>query len=155
MFGMSVFQSVLERFKAEENEATTEDETPSVVSSGISAPFVGTLTAAGNFGTVVAHHAYLENAGEEMLQPPKPKPKPVIPDHLRRTNPDMIAADLGLGDNETTLSLTEKRRRFAAENHPDRYPLDFRAHATLRMKVANMLIDEALRRLKIMAPKGA
>ena len=32
---------------------------------------------------------------------------------------------------------------------PDRAPEDFRANATLRMKIANMLIDETIRRIKV------
>ncbi|WP_075289630.1 hypothetical protein [Pararhizobium arenae] len=154
MFGMSVFQSVLERLKAEEAE-NLPGEPSAVMATSVSAPFVGNFAAAGHVDRIMVHHAYLETSGEEMLKPPKPKPKPVMPDHLRRTAPDQIAADLGLADIETVASLTEKRRRFAGENHPDRFAEDFRANATLRMKIANMLIDEALRRLKIMARKGA
>ncbi len=152
MFGMSVFQSVLERLKAEEEENAAEET--SAATASVSTPFVGNLSAAGHFDRAMVHHAYLETSGDEMLQPPKPKPRPVMPDHLRRTTPDQIAADLGLADIETAASLTEKRRRFAAENHPDRFPLDFRTNATLRMTIANMLIDEALLRLKITARKS-
>lgn len=146
MFRMSVFQSVLERLKEEETEPLAE---PSPT-GGIATPFVGILNAAGGFATITVHDAYLETAGENMLRPPEPSPKPVMPDHLRRIKPAEIAGEIALGENETALSLTEKRRRFAAENHPDRHLPDFRANATVRMKIANMLIDEALRRLKQM-----
>ncbi|KQV38198.1 MULTISPECIES: hypothetical protein [unclassified Rhizobium] len=147
MFRMSVFQSVLERLKDEEIEPAEEP----AVAGGISTPFVGNLNAAGGFASTMVFDAYRETAGEDMLRPPPPPPpppKPVMPDHLHRIKPEEIAEDIALGEHETVLSLTEKRRRFAAENHPDRHPPDFRANATLRMKIANMLIDEALRRLK-------
>lgn len=147
MFRMSVFQSVLERLKEEEEIEPAEETT---VAGSISTPFVGTLNAAGGFASAMVFDAYRETAGEDMLRPPEPPPKPVMPDHLRRTKPEEIAEDIALGETETVLSLTEKRRRFAAENHPDRHPPDFRTNATLRMKIANMLIDEALRRLKPM-----
>jgi hypothetical protein len=94
--------------------------------------------------------AYFDTASDEMLAPPKPLPKPVMPEHLRRIRPEQIAADLALADNETPQGLADKRRRFAAENHPDCHHPDFRANATIRMKIANMLIDEAQRRLRLM-----
>ena len=144
MFRMSVFQSVLERLKDEEVEPAEEP----TVAAGISTPFVGNLNAAGGFASTIVFDAYRETAGEDMLRPPPPPPKPVMPDHLHRIKPEEIAEDVGLCENETVLSLTEKRRRFAAENHPDRYTKEFRANATARMKIANMLIDDALRRLK-------
>ncbi len=71
-----------------------------------------------------------------------------MPAHLARLSPEEIAADLGIANDETPESLALRRRAFAALNHPDRHPSAFRAEATQRMTIANMLIDEALRRLK-------
>ncbi|EKF19670.1 hypothetical protein [Nitratireductor pacificus] len=65
------------------------------------------------------------------------------------TDPDEIAAELGLtGDAGTAepKKLDRLRRDFAFRNHPDRVPAHLRAHAMIRMQVANMLIDEAKRR---------
>jgi hypothetical protein len=45
--------------------------------------------------------------------------------------------------------LLARRRNFARENHPDRAPADLRANATMRMKIANMLIDETIRRIDV------
>ncbi|CAN7398703.1 hypothetical protein [Pararhizobium sp. LjRoot238] len=152
MFGMSVFQSVLERLKAEEDEdgATHEEQTPSANIRGLNAGFVGNLASSGMADGDAAQRAYFDTASEDMLAPPKPAPKPVMPDHLCRIRLEQIASDLGLTDTETPAGLADKRRRFAAENHPDRHHPDFRNNATIRMKIANMLIDEAQRRLYLM-----
>ncbi len=152
MFGMSVFQSVLERLKAEEDEeATARDEQPTPANiRGLNAGFVGNLASSGTIDSGSVQRAYFDTASEDMLAPPKPAPKPVMPDHLSRIRPEQVAADLGLTDVETAVGLTDKRRRFAAENHPDRHHPDFRNNATIRMKIANMLIDEAQRRLRLM-----
>lgn len=152
MFGMSVFQSVLERLKAEEDEeeAAREEQPASASIRGLNAGFVGNLApSAGLVDSAFVQRAYFDMAGDDMLAPPKPLPAPVMPDHLKRVRPEEIAADLGIAENETQHSLADKRRAFAADNHPDRHHPDFRANATMRMKIANMLIDEALRRLRI------
>jgi hypothetical protein len=151
MFGMSVFQSVLERLKAEEDEdEPPEEERPSAAIRGFNAGFVGNQETSAMAGSGVVQRAYFDTASDEMLAPAKPVPKPVMPEHLRRISPEQIAADLALAEMETQLTLADKRRRFAAENHPDRHAPDYRANATLRMKIANMLIDEAQRRLRLM-----
>ncbi|KQS84761.1 MULTISPECIES: hypothetical protein [unclassified Rhizobium] len=152
MFGMSVFQSVLERLKAEEDEeeAARDEQAVSPSIRGLNAGFVGNVTpSAGLADSSAVQRAYFDMAGDDMLAPPKPLPAPVMPDHLKRVRPDEIATDLGIAEGETLQSLADKRRTFAADNHPDRHHPDFRANATMRMKIANMLIDEALRRLRI------
>ncbi len=152
MFGMSVFQSVLERLKTEENEeGAAEDEQAAHANiRGLNGGFVGNLAASGMADSSAVQRAYFDTASDEMLAPPKPVPRPVMPDHLGRVQPEQIAADLALTEMETPQTLTDKRRRFAAENHPDRHHQDFRANATIRMKIANMLIDEAQRQLRLM-----
>lgn len=150
MFGMSVFQSVLERLKTEEDEEAGSLEPQSTASEirGLTAGFVANLDRSGQIAPGTVQRAYLDTAGEEMLAPPKPVPSPVMPDHLARVAPKDVALELGLEENDTAATLADKRRRFAADNHPDRHDPEFRANATLRMKIANMLIDEALRRLR-------
>lgn len=152
MFGMSVFQSVLERLKAEETEegAAREEPLPRTSILGLNAGFAGNLMSSGMADSGAVRRAYFDTASEDMLAPPKPAPEPVMPDHLCRIRPEQIASDLGLTDMETASGLTDKRRRFAAENHPDRHHPDFRGNATVRMKIANMLIDEAQKRLCLM-----
>lgn len=147
MFGMSVFQSVLERLKAEQDTEGLEDVTESIFGDGPRhapidrSPFFAVETPAQPmpaFGDVA--RAYRELAPAETTQP-------VMPAHLQRTSLAEVAEELAITEMETTLTLAVKRRRFAAANHPDRLPADFRASATIRMKLANMLIDEATRRL--------
>jgi hypothetical protein len=152
MFGMSVFQSVLERLKAEEDgvDVAEDEQAPAAHIRGLNGGFVGDLPASGFSGRATVQRAYFDTASDEMLAPAKPLPKPVMPQHLARIRPDEIAADLGLTDAESVQSLADKRRRFASENHPDLHDADFRSNATMRMKIANMLIDEAQRRLQLM-----
>ncbi|AFL53312.1 hypothetical protein ABIE78_000797 [Sinorhizobium fredii] len=149
MFGMSVFQSVLERLKAEQIMDGDTDPEREQAARGFMQPPIGRSPAfvvetpartSAAFGTV--EKAYRDLAAAERAEEPR-----VVPDHLQRTSLADVAAELDLGDGETGLTLAAKRRRFAAANHPDRLPPEFRANATIRMKLANMLIDEALRRL--------
>ncbi|WP_275784152.1 hypothetical protein [Pararhizobium gei] len=150
MFGMSVFQSVLERLKAEQDEESGSHEARETLLPvrGLNGGFVRAIDTSGPFASGTVQRAYLDTAGEDMFVPPKPMADPVMPDHLARIAPHDVAWELGLKETDTVTLLAEKRRRFAAENHPDRHHRDFRANATLRMKIANMLIDEALRRLR-------
>ena len=46
----------------------------------------------------------------------------------------------------TVAELRAARRGFARRNHPDGYGQEFPAEATLRMQIANGLIDRALAR---------
>jgi hypothetical protein len=46
----------------------------------------------------------------------------------------------------TKAEITEKRRTFARSNHPDRVREDFQAAATIRMTIANRLVEAALRK---------
>ncbi|MBD9507596.1 hypothetical protein IB265_12475 [Ensifer sp. ENS10] len=147
MFGMSVFQSVLERLKTEEEYEPDPAEasrvtTPyaPVFASALSAESVG----AASFGAV--ERAYLDAA---FVEPPPP---PVMPDYLNRTGLAEVAEELALSDGETQVTLAAKRRAFAALNHPDRLPAAFRANATVRMKLANMLIDEASQQIRAINP---
>ncbi|WFU46667.1 hypothetical protein [Sinorhizobium terangae] len=144
MFGMSVFQSVLERLKAEQQDAACDEDAGEQAfrhgMAGFSHGFIVDTSPAITALDAV-QRAYHELAPAESMQ------QPVMPDHLKRTSLAEVAAELALDEQETAISLAAKRRRFAAANHPDRLPADFRANATVRMKLANMLIDEASRRL--------
>ncbi|THK38226.1 hypothetical protein EHS39_09505 [Ensifer sp. MPMI2T] len=144
MFGMSVFQSVLERLKAEqEGEASNEDAGGQAFRHGMAGFPQGFIADTSPAMTAfdAVQRAYRDLAPAESTQPP------VMPDYLKRTNLAEVAAELALEEQETAATLAAKRRRFAAANHPDRLPAEFRANATVRMKLGNMLIDEASRRL--------
>ncbi|WEX76611.1 hypothetical protein PYH37_004927 [Sinorhizobium numidicum] len=142
MFGMSVFQSVLERLNAERDIEELDDHSGSRLAGvNLAAGFVASTSpeATAAFGTV--DRAYRELASVDRAAPL------AMPDYLRRTSLAEVAGELALSGQENSLTLAAKRRRFAAANHPDRLPAEFRANATVRMKLANMLIDEAARRL--------
>ncbi|OOG67802.1 hypothetical protein B0E45_20570 [Sinorhizobium sp. A49] len=143
MFGMSVFQSVLERLKTEEDEeGTAETEiaaTPRAPS--FATTFVAGANESGSAARSAVERAYFDTS---FVEPPPAEP---MPEFLNRTSLEEVAEELDLGDRETLATLAAKRRSFAAANHPDRLPQDFRANATVRMKLANMLIDEASRQL--------
>lgn len=147
MFGMSVFQSVLERLKTEDESGSTDEEEVRAATPR-SPVFAGAFSTenAGlaSFGTV--ERAYFDAS---FVEPPPP---PAMPGYLSRTSLAEVAEELALADGETPSTLAAKRRAFAALNHPDRLPPDFRANATIRMKLANMLIDEASRQMRSSHP---
>ncbi|OLP59471.1 hypothetical protein BJF93_12260 [Xaviernesmea oryzae] len=177
MFARSVFQSVLERLAAEQGENANAAPSPSISAiQGLSAGFAPDRTRADLHHGADAAGAYrafgqetepddaairpkaAHAAGKAPPAPEKPKaaaaPEPKVktertmPRHLERLAPEEIAAELGLSATDTLESLNEKRRRFARLNHPDRHDAAFQAAATRRMTLANMLIDEAARRLR-------
>ncbi|WDZ75652.1 hypothetical protein PWG15_13630 [Ensifer adhaerens] len=147
MFGMSVFQSVLERLKTEE-EYEPDPAEAARVTTPYAPVFAGALAAenvgAASFGAV--ERAYLDAA---FVEPPPPL---AMPDYLNRTGLADVAEELALADGETQVTLAAKRRAFAALNHPDRLPPAFRTNATVRMKLANMLIDEASQQVRAINP---
>lgn len=156
MFGLSVFESVLERLKAEARQAeedadeeAVDDDGPGEI-RGLTSGFAGIGTGSIFVSGSQATAAYLDLYEAPRSAPPPPAPEPPpVPPHLLRTAPEEIAEDLALTGKEGVDDLLSRRRSFARENHPDRAPEDLRANATLRMKIANMLIDETIRRLKV------
>ncbi|UDF28518.1 UNVERIFIED_ORG: hypothetical protein LHK14_13475 [Roseateles sp. XES5] len=157
MFGMTVFESVLERLKTEAREAAEEAdaETPEESGAGTVRGLTSGFTGLGTTGAFVsgsqAAAAYLDLYEEPRPPEPQPPPEapPAPPPHLLRTAPEEVAEDLALTGRETVDNLLARRRSFARENHPDRAPEDLRINATLRMKIANMLIDETIRRVNV------
>ena len=153
LFGQSVFQSVLERLKAEE-EPDDEAEAPAAhrvsgLATGLAFDVMqGVSAASQRIGQAYFDNLELDAAAVTAAEPaPPPEPEPVMPDHLTRTAPAEVAAELAISAADTALTLGEKRRAFARANHPDGVALPFRDNATKRMMLANLLIDEALRRL--------
>ena len=152
LFAQSIFQSVLERLKAED-EAAGEAEEPAAhrvpgFSTGLAFDVMEGVSAASQR----VSEAYFDNlapepAGKEAL-PAAPEPEPVMPEHLARVAPEEIAAELSISSADTLQTLSEKRRAFAKANHPDGVAQPFRDNANKRMTIANLLIDEAMRRLQ-------
>lgn len=105
----------------------------------------GTEAAAGYRATT----ASIEEALHEIeLKRAEIVPPPLAPEPLPSIEPADIARELGLTATAGTDDLARIRRAFAFENHPDRVPAQLRERAIVRMQIANMLVDEALRRLK-------
>jgi len=150
LFGQSVFQSVLERLKAEE-ETEEDAEAPAAHRvSGLGTGLAFDVMEGVSAASQRVGQAYFDNleldAAVKAPTPP-PEPEPVMPDHLTRTAPEEVAAELAISAADTPQTLGEKRRTFARANHPDSVAPPFRDNATKRMMLANLLIDEALRRI--------
>ncbi|WP_274628607.1 hypothetical protein [Arvimicrobium flavum] len=91
----------------------------------------------------------IEEALREMeLRRAEIVPPPLEPAPLPSIDPLDIARELEIDRISSAGDLARVRRAFAFENHPDRVAPHLRDRAILRMQVANMLIDEALRRKK-------
>lgn len=151
MFGKSVFESVLERLRAEADDANVSEDAgaaPSGTYHGPLPPFGAFANGAAFTSANRAAAAYrdiLRDSVDERLGT-TPTATPDLPPHLLRTAPEEVAADLGLTGEETRAQLTALRRAFARDNHPDGVPAELRSNATRRMMIANMLLDETLRR---------
>lgn len=63
---------------------------------------------------------------------------------MQRQSPDAIRQELELRPGLKRAELQRRRRSFAAGNHPDRLPEEFRPAAEQRMKTANALLDCAM-----------
>ena len=150
LFGKSLFQSVVDRL----GEEAKEDLPPEDVAfriKGLASSFVPMAPAAPSTpaepGTDQRLDAYLFLMPEERQPaPPEPPAPPQPPAWIDRLSQQEIAVDLGLDPADDRERLQERRRAFARDNHPDRIAADFREEATLRMKIANRLIDDALSR---------
>ncbi|MBY3223928.1 hypothetical protein [Rhizobium laguerreae] len=163
LFGQSVFQSVLERLKAED-ETDEDAEAPAAhrvpgLGTGLAFDVMafdvmaldvmeGVSAASQRVGQAYFDNLELDPAAAIAEEPaPLPEPKAVMPDHLARIAPEEIAAELAIAAADTQQTLNEKRRAFAKTNHPDGVAQPFRDNANRRMTIANLLIDEAMRRL--------
>ncbi|NHT76318.1 hypothetical protein G8E10_11270 [Rhizobiaceae bacterium CRRU44] len=163
MFGKSLFQSVLERIEAEDPREDAE-ATPRSGIAGFNAGLAFDTERAAGGDAVRQAYADMDEAVSAAPEPPLPRPAPVLqaakplprqrPAHLDRLTPAQVAEDLELSNADTPVTLAERRRAFANRNHPDRHAPEDREAATTRMTIANMLVDEALRRLKRGLPIG-
>lgn len=153
LFGQSVFQSVLERLKAEEETAEDAEAPAAHRVSGLGTGLAFDVMEGVSAASQRVGQAYFDNLELDAIvsaveaAAPLPDPEPVMPAHLMRTAPEEVAAELAISAADTPQTLGEKRRTFARTNHPDGVALPFRDNATKRMMLANLLIDEALRRI--------
>ncbi|ABC91933.1 hypothetical conserved protein [Rhizobium etli CFN 42] len=147
LFGQSVFQSVLERLKAEEEPAEETQAPAAHRVSGLATGLAFDVMAGISVASQRIGEAYFDNLGSEPAAEESSPPEPIMPDHLARIAPEEIAAELAIAAADTQQTLNEKRRAFARANHPDGVAEPFRDNANRRMMIANLLIDEAMRRL--------
>lgn len=80
---------------------------------------------------------------------PEPAPdleheRQAIAARMQSQSPDAIRRELDLQPGLKRAELQRRRRSFAASNHPDRLPEEFRSAAEQRMKTANALLDSAM-----------
>ncbi|WP_395666923.1 hypothetical protein [Methylocella sp.] len=77
---------------------------------------------------------------------PQAAPAPARPAPAPRDEDAAIAAELGLRSGLAIDDLRRIRRDFAKKNHPDRFAPALRGDAARRMTIANMLIDQQMKR---------
>ncbi|NNU59007.1 hypothetical protein [Ochrobactrum soli] len=85
---------------------------------------------------------YVEEKSAESDQ--RETERQAIAERMQNQSPDAIRRELNLRPGLTRAELQRLRRSFAASNHPDRLPQEFRADAEQRMKMANALLDTAM-----------
>ncbi len=152
LLGQSVFQSVLTRLEEEQKDEDVDATLGDLRVRGLGVSFVVPREdRSGNPSASAA--AYLADLPEEPA-PPRDDPsygsppvEELAPPHLQRITEIEIAEELAITAAETEASLNEKRRRFAKTNHPDRVAPQWRDSATIRMTIANLLIDRAIKNL--------
>jgi hypothetical protein len=148
ILGQSLFDAVLDRLAEEAGEdlapGSVDVEAPFGGVKGLNTGFIGAsieTPLAGGLGR-------LEDAYFDFTDDERAPPQPSREEHrFARLTPQDVAEDLRLSDASSAETLQRLRREFARQNHPDMVGEEWRDQATLRMKIANLLIDEALKRL--------
>ena len=151
ILGQSLFDAVLDRLAEEQEDET---EAPAPASLGIRGLNAGFVSASVGIplpgGESRLHDAYFD-FGDGQPGSAEPQTEPAFERLEARTfsrlTPQDIAEDLRLSEARSAEALQSLRRAFARRNHPDMVGEEWREQATLRMKIANLLIDEALKRL--------
>ncbi|MBO0903119.1 hypothetical protein [Jiella sonneratiae] len=82
--------------------------------------------------------AYGKSAAAEEAPPPAGAPS---------TDPRDVAKELNILTASSVKDLLDARRSFARANHPDRVAILYRPQATVRMQIANRLVDDAIARM--------
>jgi len=129
------FADILEDVALEPVDDVLDEASPALTSQD----WLFNIFAAAAGAAIVADAsaaAYRELAGE----PPLVRPT--------RTDEEGIAAELELASARNLEDLARIRRAFARQNHPDMLHPGLSEPATVRMKIANMLIDRRARELK-------
>ena len=145
ILGLSMFEAVLDRLGKDGADAPLPSSAAWPRIRGLNASFVGPGSVPGSWqDSEQLHAAYSAYSNDVVVPPPEPAIDVSI---FKRLGPEDIAQDINVLASDTRAELQLKRRDFARLNHPDRAPEDWREAATTRMKIANRLIDEALRKI--------
>jgi hypothetical protein len=153
--GLGSFDAVLDRVSHERADTTAHGSGPWTAMRGWNSSFVSASFRAQPWPSREQSVAAPSVDDNDVSTPtptpmliPAPRPKPSIDTSLfKRLSPEEVAKDINLLASDTPAELQSKRRSFARLNHPDRTPMEWRDAATTRMKIANHLVDEALRRI--------
>lgn len=154
IIGQSIFDAVMARLK-EEWEEQNDTPYPSEPSDsgwtgirGLKTSFIQSSPGTDDIDHDRSlHSVYFAFPAEDMppnSQDPGTTSQEFDPRPFNRLSLEEIASDLGITGNDTAAKLLERRREFARINHPDRVPTEWREKANLRMKIANLLVDEAI-----------
>lgn len=84
----------------------------------------------------------IESLPETVIEPEQERQE--LATCMEKQSPDAIRHELDLQPGLKRAELQRRRRNFAASNHPDRLPEEFRPAAEQRMKTANALLDTAM-----------
>jgi len=143
VFGKSLFETVLEGMDVDEVE---EEEEESVVRRPrMTAHFLADTSFADRADRRPLGELY-EDFGELPALESEMAPSPEPPAWLGRLTEQDVIDDLDLAPGMTKAEIRDRRRTFARSNHPDRVIEEFRDAATIRMTIANRLVEVALRR---------
>ncbi len=146
ILGQSIFDAVLARLKEE-----SEDEAPRAAIRGFNSSFIAAekSTIPETPEQDALHRLYFDfGTDPDLDDAPATTAETFDPAPFARLSPEEVAEDLGIQNADTVATLLNRRRHFARFNHPDRTPLAWREQANMRMKLANLLIDEAIKRIQ-------
>jgi hypothetical protein len=158
ILGQSIFDAVVDRLREEDETLLPENRQAWTGIRGLNAGFVGADQTGDNWtDSNRVNQAYsafdddtpvspniLPDTEQQDAEEPAPSTDADVARYAR-LSPQEIAEDMGLSTSDTPADLQAKRRTFARANHPDLVPSVWRDEATTRMKIANLLIDEALK----------
>jgi hypothetical protein len=143
VFGKSLFETVLDGLEPEEQGE--EDAGPARRMTGLGATLLTGVSA--NYGPDRGDFADLYSDFGEGLPVFASDAPPQPPVWLERLSGDEISQELNLSTCTSEADLRERRRSFARNHHPDVVHPYYRGTATIRMTIANRLIDDAIAKL--------
>ncbi len=151
ILGQSLFDAVLDRLAEEREDDEDAPASASVKIRGLNAGFVSASVGIPlPDGESRLHDAYFD-FGDGPSSSAGPQTEQTFERIEARTfsrlTPQDVAEDMKLSEARSVEALQSLRRTFARQNHPDMVGEEWREQATLRMKIANLLIDEALKRM--------